>query len=149
MDRMQPPPNYYGVPYPTPTMDQGMGTPPPYQGTPQPPQPTTMRPQAGAVQPPVEQIPIETIRGQTLEEALKQNMDNNGTDQSLDIHINTFTGKKVRVYCSFPDSSQWHDVILEGRIMFAGNDKLILENPDTKLLTVIVAVYVNYYEVIE
>lgn len=33
--------------------------------------------------------------------------------------------------------------------MFAGNDKLILENPDTKLLTVIVAVYVNYYEVIE
>lgn len=63
MDRMQPPPNYYGVPYPTPTMDQGMGTPPPYQGTPQPPQPTTMRPQAGAFNHPLNKFQLKQYAG--------------------------------------------------------------------------------------
>ena len=148
MDRMQPPPNYYGVPYPNPTMDPSMGNQPTYPSQ-QPPAPMGNRPVNGVPEPPIEQIPIPDALSMTLEQALKQNMDNNGTDPSLEIHVNTFTGKKVRVYCSFPDSAQWHDVVLEGKILYAANDKIILENPETKMLTVIVAIYVNYYEVIE
>lgn len=146
MDRMTPPPNYYGAPFPG--FNQGPQGPVP-QGA-QPPMPNNgnipnnMPSQNNTQTPPV-------YNGQA----------NNSNDQQetnnqlcvcytyADIaHANR--GKVVKVYCSFPDSSKWHDVVIEGIIYYAADDHIVIESvEEPKKYTMILGVYVNYMETYE
>ncbi len=146
MDRMTPPPNYYGAPFPG--FNQGPQGPVP-QGA-QPPMPNNgnmpnnMPNQNNTQTPPA-------YNGQA----------NNSNDQQesnnqlcvcytyADIaHANR--GKVVKVYCSFPDSSKWHDVVIEGIIYYAADDHIVIESiEEPKKYTMILGVYVNYMETYE
>ena len=146
MDRMTPPPNYYGAPFPG--FNQGPQGPVP-QGA-QPPMPNNgnmpnnMPNQNNAQTPPA-------YNGQA----------NNSNDQQesnnqlcvcytyADIaHANR--GKVVKVYCSFPDSSKWHDVVIEGIIYYAADDHIVIESiEEPKKYTMILGVYVNFMETYE
>lgn len=133
MDRMQPPPpNYYGVPYPStnpneqPQMMPGPGREAPnYYGNNASPMQNNM--------------PSNN----------NTNTNNNEIEHTFKSSTNAYIGKKMKVYCSFPDSSKWHDVIFEGRLVYAENDHLILRNLNTDLWTIIVSVYINYIELSE
>lgn len=146
MDRMTPPPNYYGAPFPG--FNQGPQGPVP-QGA-QPPMPNNgnmpnnMPNQNNTQTPPA-------YNGQA----------NNSNDQQesnnqlcvcytyADIaHANR--GKVVKVYCSFPDSSKWHDVVIEGIIYYAADDHIVIESiEEPKKYTMILGVYVNFMETYE
>ncbi len=138
MDRMQPPPpNYYGVPYPSSaSMEQPMmGRAAPNYTGPQPPQP----PQPSQV-PPQSNVPSQ---------GNPQSDYSNETENTFKSSTNNYIGKRMKVYCSFPDSSKWHDVIFEGRLVYAENDHLVLRSLETNLWTIIVSVYINYIELEE
>ncbi len=140
MDRMKPPPTYYGNPYRTGDMEPGMpygqnqmNGMPPYQG------------QMGSYnnQPPMPNNgPVNNG---------DNNYNPNTTEMSpaYDQTLENYVGKTMKVYCSFPDSAAWHDVIFEGTLMYAALDRVILKDINKKQLVVIVGVYVNYIEIPE
>ena len=140
MDRIKPPPSYYGNPYAQGGMEPGApynqnggyGM-PPYQGTPtgpmnnnQPPLPPTQTGNEGQYNPYTSEVP-----------------------PTFNTSLENFVGKRMKVYCSFPDSNKWHDVIFEGTLVYAANDQVILRDIQTKQLVAIVGVYVNYVEIPE
>lgn len=134
MDRMQPPPNYYGAPY------SGFGPVNPGMGQPQ------MNPQVSPVMatPATPTPPTPGTQTQPNETPMQNN---DYYDDS-----NTYTGnrgKRVRVYCSFTDSSKWHDVVFEGTIVFGTIDRLCVKADDKELYYVIVGVYINYIEYLD
>ena len=96
MERIQPPPNYYGAPYPQP--QEGM--PNPYQSQPMnnyPPQ-QSMPPYPNAEQP--------------INSQMRQNISDNSVNEfyeSFNKLISTNLGRSVNVHCSFTDSTKWHD----------------------------------------
>lgn len=55
-------------------------------------------------------------------------------------------GKKVKVYVSFPDSTEWRDKIFEGTIEQAGRDHLIIRDPKNDHWYLILMIYLNYVE---
>ena len=55
-------------------------------------------------------------------------------------------GKMVNAYVSFPDSDAWKNKIFQGIIKEAGKDHLIIENPETKRVYLILMIYLNYVE---
>ena len=146
MDRMTPPPNYYGAPFPG--FNQGPQGPVP-QGA-QPPMPNNGNMPNNMPNQNNAQTP-HAYNGQA----------NNSNDQQesnnqlcvcytyADIaHANR--GKVVKVYCSFPDSSKWHDVVIEGIIYYAADDHIVIESiEEPKKYTMILGVYVNYMETYE
>ena len=150
MDRMTPPPNYYGAPFPG--FNQGPQGP---QGA-QPPMPTPNN------VPPQNNMPNQNLNNPTpppytgqvesMNTDYKQNSDNNQLCVCYtyaDIaHANR--GKVVKIYCSFPDSSKWHDVVIEGIIYYAADDHIVIESiEEPKKYTMILGVYVNYMETYE
>lgn len=139
MDRIKPPPSYYGNPYQggmEPGAPYGQGQfngQPPYQGNPmgqgngnQPPIPNGQGGQEGTYNPYTSEVPM-----------------------TFNTSLENFVGKRMKVYCSFPDSAKWHDVIFEGSLVYAANDQVILRDLETKQLVAIVGVYVNYVEIFE
>lgn len=138
MDRMKPPPSYYGNPYTQQGMEPGMpysqgqfNGQPPYQG--------------GQMTPPP---PPQMPNGQGMQEG-QYNPYTSEIPPSFNTGLENFVGKRMKVYCSFPDSAKWHDVIFDGNLVYAANDQVILKDTETKLLTAIVGVYVNYVEIFE
>ena len=55
-------------------------------------------------------------------------------------------GKSITVYCTFTDSAEWHDKVFKGILYSAGDDNIIIYNPQDGKFTVIVSVYVNFVE---
>lgn len=55
-------------------------------------------------------------------------------------------GQKVKVFCSFPDSSEWKDKIFEGMIEQAGKDHLVMINKDLNDWYLIPMIYLNWVE---
>ena len=55
-------------------------------------------------------------------------------------------GKKVKVYVSFPDSSEWKDKVFSGVIEQAGRDHLIISDPSNGNWYMILMIYLNYVE---
>ncbi|MBR2588091.1 MAG: spore coat protein GerQ [Bacilli bacterium] len=53
-------------------------------------------------------------------------------------------GKKVQVYASYPDSTEWRNMIFNGIIEQSGRDHLILSDPKTGNWYLILIIYVNY-----
>ena len=129
MDRMQPPPNYYGTPYPNPNVDPSAYK-QPYVG-PQPPQPNQ------PITPSNQPIPQPDVYEQMY----------NG--QGNLTPVSYYLGKRMKIYCSFPDSSKWHDVIFEGTLIEAAADRMIIRNVSNNMVTIIVGVYINYIEMME
>ncbi len=140
MDRIKPPPSYYGNPYQAggiePGAPYGQGQfngQTPYQGGQmgqvngnQPPLPNGQGSQEGNYNPYTSESPV-----------------------TFNTSLENFVGKRMKVYCSFPDSAKWHDVIFEGNLMYAANDQVILRDVENKQLVAIVGVYVNYVEIPE
>ena len=55
-------------------------------------------------------------------------------------------GKIGRFYCTFPDSNDWRDSVFNGTVEQAGRDHLIIKNPNTGKVYLILMIYLNYVE---
>lgn len=53
-------------------------------------------------------------------------------------------GKKVQIYASYPDSTEWRNMIFSGIIEQSGRDHVILSDPKTGNWYLILIIYVNY-----
>ncbi len=53
-------------------------------------------------------------------------------------------GKQVEVYASYPDSTEWRNMIFSGIIERSGRDHIILSDPKTGEWYLILMIYVNY-----
>ncbi len=53
-------------------------------------------------------------------------------------------GKKVEVYASYPDSSEWKNMVFKGIVEQSGRDHIILSNPQSGEWYLILLIYVNY-----
>lgn len=53
-------------------------------------------------------------------------------------------GKKVRLYASFPGSSEWQDKIFEGIIENTGKDYIIISDPKNGEWNLILFIYINF-----
>lgn len=53
-------------------------------------------------------------------------------------------GKQVEIYASYPDSSEWRDMVFKGIIEQSGRDHIILSDPKTGQWYLILLIYVNY-----
>ena len=87
----------------------------------------------------------------TRQETEKPNTGNNQyepvlTNEYLTKFMDGHIGRKVKVYCAFTDSAQWHDMVFEGLVWGAGDDYLILYEEKSKKHTLIMAVYILYIE---
>lgn len=145
MDRMTPPPNYYGAPY---QQNYGPNMPNnPSMPGPQPPMPN------GNVN-----MPPQMNQPRDFEEPMYMDKGNAMPNTSDQICIGyTYAdiaqanrGKKVKIYCSFTDSSQWHDMSIDGRILYAAEDHIAIEtdeNPSKYI--VIIGIYIDYMVFLE
>ncbi len=152
MDRIQPPPNYYGAPYPSSGETQSYR--PPFQDPYQMPG-TNVYPRADNDMMPSNNNNYNN--GNNYNNPNNNgNMNNNNNNmnngnyggnytQNTDI-VHPFFGRKIKVYCSFPDSAKWHDVVFEGVMVEQSNDHIVIEDRDNGKSYLIVAVYVNYLE---
>ena len=123
MDRIQPPPNYFGAPYPQQDMSHTNFAPPPNMSS------SYSKRQDQNTPGPKENVfePIDQ---------------NDYLTKFMEGHI----GQKVKVYCSFTDSAQWHDMIFEGLVWGAGDDNLFIYDKKKNIHTLIMAVYILYIE---
>jgi spore germination protein Q len=53
-------------------------------------------------------------------------------------------GKKVEVYASYPDATNWPDKVFTGIVEQSGRDHIILSDPKTGNWYLILLIYVNY-----
>ncbi len=143
MDRIQPPPNYYGAPYPS-SGDQGYR--PPFQ--------EIYPPQGSQATYPRADNNGNNNSGWNNNNGMNNNSmggnsdtanNNNGYSFNTDIS-HPFFGRNIKVYCSFPDSGKWHDVVFEGVMVEQSNDHIVIEDRNSGKSYLIVAVYVNYLE---
>lgn len=127
MDRIQPPPNYYGAPYPN---QDGMGT------TPYPPQ------MGGYQQPQINQQYPQPIN------VSRQESDPNIEDfyESFNKLVSSNLGRTVNVHCSFTDSTKWHDKEFVGVLASAGESYIMVYDKENDKHYLIIDVYVDYIE---
>ena len=141
MDRMTPPPNYYGAPFPC--FNQGGGPNPQMMPSNQPPMPNGANIN-NQVQPDYANENYPVPQAESYNTSNKEHICMNYSYAEI-AHANR--GKHVKVYCSFPDSTKWHDVVIEGKIHYAADDHILIEtldNPNHYIM--IVGIYVNYME---
>lgn len=124
MDRIQPPPNYFGAPYPNMDNSHQNFAPPPNMNH----QFSSKREETNSNTKP--KNPYEPIE----------------SNDYLTKFMEGRIGRKVKVYCSFTDSAQWHDMIFEGLVWGAGDDNLIIYDPKKNIHTLIMAVYILFIE---
>ncbi len=55
-------------------------------------------------------------------------------------------GKKVDVYMSFSDSTEWRNRVFTGIIEESGRDHVIISDPNTGKWYLLLMIYVNYVE---
>ena len=135
MDRMQPPPNYYGTPYP-PTDQNNQQYQQPFMGQ-----------QMNS--------PIPPPNGQRVEKPSKQQedyeqmMDESTSNNSVYFAqtVNDYRKKIVSVYCTFPDSAKNRDMVFRGRLISAASDHVVVEDRESGTLYIILGVYINFIEI--
>ncbi len=125
MDRIQPPPNYYGAPYPPGSdMAHTNYAPPPAMQNPgyvQSPRQENNNSNDGGLQ------PIETTEYFTK-------------------YMKGSISKRVKIYCSFTDSAEWHDKVFSGLVYAAGDEFIIIYDDKEKKHILILAVYILFIE---
>lgn len=131
MERIQPPPNYYGAPYP---QQEGM-TANPYP------------PQMGGTYPP-QGSPMPSYPNETPNMMRQEINDPSITEfyESFNKLVSTNLGKNVNVHCSFTDSTKWHDKEFIGVLAQAGDNYIIVYDSSTNKHYLIVGVYIDYIE---
>lgn len=58
-------------------------------------------------------------------------------------------GKKVDVYMTFPDSTEWRDLKFSGIIEQAGRDHIIISNPNNGEWYLLLTIYIDYFKFYE
>lgn len=144
MDKMTPPPNYYGAPYPNQQNQNNQMYP--------------KNPQFNNVFTP-EMVPVANMEQENQNgTGAAINTYNNLLDgiENVDSLFNIMKdklsnniGRYVKVYASFTDSSKWHDVIFEGTLMAIADDFMIVKRNDNKQYDLISRVYINYISFFE
>lgn len=128
MDRIQPPPNYYGAPYPP----QGDVAP---QNQPYPPQMNGYNNMPPFTPPPMR----DEMKQNNVEEFY----------ETFNKLVATNLGRQVIVHCSFTDSTKWHDKEFTGVLASAGDNYIIVYNASENRHYLIVGVYIDYIEFTE
>lgn len=128
MDRIQPPPNYYGAPYPNNQEGIGNNPYPPQMGGYQQPQMNPTYPQ-----------PHQMVR---------QESDPNIEEfyESFNKLVSSNLGRMVNVHCSFTDSTKWHDKEFIGILASAGESYVIVYDKENNRHYLIIDVYIDYIE---
>lgn len=126
MNPIQPPPNYYGAPYPSPK-DMGPQYPNMGPNSPYPSQDNN--------------FPREDKNGDTT-----MTSDENSQNY-FTYFLKDKIGKNVKVYCSFTDAADWHDKIFEGTIISSGDDYIILDEKNVNRIVLILSVYIHFIEI--
>ena len=121
MERIQPPPNYYGAPYPNtePSPYPPQMNPYPQEGYPLP----SNNQRAGDVAQPIEEF-----------------------YESFNKLVSSNLGRQVNVHCSFTDSTKWHDKEFIGILASAGDNYIIIFNKEENKHYLIIGVYIDYIE---
>lgn len=124
MDRIQPPPNYFGAPYPN-------------NGTPYQPN-----------QEPVNPYPNGTYPQPMQPNMYRDDMDKTVTEfyESFNKFVSSNLGRNVNVHCSFTDSTKWHDKEFIGILASAGDNYIIIFNKEENKHYLIIGVYIDYIE---
>lgn len=149
MDRMNPPPNYYGAMYPN-TNGQvnapfqngnNMTSPPPYSDENHSFKVAKEENSDTGIQDAY--VPDSYIR---IEEGIS------GVKKFYDTFkrfVSEKIGTRVKVYCAFTDSSLWHDKVFEGTLLAAADNYLLVKEAETNKYVIIASVYVIYMEMFE
>ena len=141
MEKMTPPPNYYGAPYPQNPNMTGQ-----YNKNPQPYNNPTFQSQQeqpvniGAYDP---NISI-TNQGNSTYDNIMDSIRN--ADQLFEVmrnNISNSISKRVQVYASFTDSTKWHDTVFDGTLIAIADDFMIVKTNEGKY-ELISRIYVNY-----
>ena len=130
MEKMTPPPNYYGAPYPQnqnsvsqfPKTQQSYGS-PTFQSQ---QEPTT---NYGSYDQNLSMMNQNTTTYDNLLESIKN------ADQLFEImktYISKNIGKRVQVFASFTDSTKWHDTIFDGTLVSIADDFMIVKTNEGK-----------------
>ena len=127
MDRIQPPPNYYGAPYPQPNDNM-------QPNQPYPPQ-------------------MNNYNAPPFNNHIRQDLK---VDENVEEFYETFNklvstnlGRHVIVHCSFTDSTKWHDKEFVGVLASAGDNYIIVYNDQDNRHYLIVGVYIDFIEFTE
>ena len=131
MERIQPPPNYYGNPYPQ-TKDMGQ--------TPYPPQMNGYNMPSNNYNP--EMTTPQGMPRQTNSSA--ENIEE--FYESFNKLVSNNLGRMVNVHCSFTDSTKWHDKEFVGVLASAGDNYIIVYDKDVNRHYLIVGVYIDFIE---
>lgn len=149
MDRMNPPPNYYGAMYPnsngpvnSPFQNgNNMTSPPPYTDDNTPAFKTANVANDTGVQDAY--VPESYIRIEEGVAGVKKFYEN------FKRFISENIGSRVKVYCAFTDSSLWHDKVFEGTLIAAADNYVLVKENETNKYVIIASVYVIYMELFE
>ena len=141
MEKMSPPPNYFGAPYPNPSMQNSSM--PFNQNQYNAPQFNTQEPR-----PNNEQNSIPSTGYNTYDDITESIKNAEVLFETLKNTVASSINKRVKVYCSFTDSSKWHDVIFEGVLVGAADDYLLFRTSE-KQIDLISRIYVNYISFFE
>ncbi len=134
MERIQPPPNYYGAPYPNGSENMGNNPYPPQMGGyPQNPNMAQPYPQ------PENMPPRNMMRADSAPEVEE-------FYESFNKMVSSNLGKHVNIHCSFTDSTKWHDKEFIGVLASAGDNYVIVYDQETNRHYLIVAVYIDFIE---
>lgn len=148
MDRMNPPPNYYGAMYPNgngpmntpyPSNSNNLVSPPPYTEE-NSPSFKVANSDTGVQDTTNENSYITVGNGvksiKTFYEEFKRLI-----DEKISSH--------VKVYCAFTDSSLWHDKVFDGTLIAAEDNYMLIKENETAKYTFIASVYIIFVEFFE
>lgn len=138
MEKMTPPPNYYGAPYPQNTSPQFQTNPNQYSNS---------NYQSNQEQ----SYNNNTTNDQSSNayDSITESVKN--VDHLFEVfktHISKNIGRRVQVYASFTDSTKWHDVVFDGILVSIADDFMIVKTSDTKydLISRIYVDYISFYD---
>lgn len=93
----------------------------------------------GMVQPsPNERADTETVKAKP--------QDNGGEDTFVNTVLRNTIGRRAQLYFSYPDSDKWRDIVYDGIIELIGEDYIIISDPTTKKVQVLLMLYLEWVE---
>ena len=89
--------------------------------------------------------PLYSNNQEVPNQQIQTNFQNTTFEQSyIENILRLNRGKKVEIYASYPDSSDWRDKVFKGIVEQSGRDHIILSDPATGNWYLILIIYVNY-----
>lgn len=72
--------------------------------------------------------------------------DNGGEDTFVNTVLRNTIGRRAQLYFSYPDSDKWRDIVYDGIIELIGEDYIIISDPTTKKVQVLLMLYLEWVE---